>query len=230
MIVTLPKLISGDKAAEIAGALEGETFVTGDLSAGFTARQVKNNRELATESAVGAKYQDELSRILWKDMIFSTVAMPKRIVDCIFSRYEEGMSYGDHIDNTVMQATTGDPVRADLSMTLFLEDPATYDGGELIINSDTAPQPVKLTAGDAVLYPTTNYHRVEPVTRGVRRVALFWIQSMVRDPEQRQILTEMWMTLDYLYKLQPPEKAHENEAFETLKKARANLFRMWAEV
>ena len=85
-------------------------------------------------------------------------------------------------------------------------------------------------AGDAVLYPTTNYHRVEQVTRGVRRVAVFWIRSMVRDAEQHQILTEIWMALDWLYQQAPSGHAHENQTFEILKKTRANLYRMWAEV
>jgi PKHD-type hydroxylase len=92
-----------------------------------------------------------------------------------------------------------------MSMTLFLDDAGAYDGGELIINSDSAPQAVKLGRGDAILYPTSNFHRVEPVTRGVRRVVLFWIQSMVRDPQKREILTEMWVALDYLYNLQPAD-------------------------
>ena len=89
---------------------------------------------------------------------------------------------------------------------------------------------LKLRAGDAVLYPTTDYHRVEPIRSGVRRVALFWIQSMVRDAERRQILTEMWMTLDYLYQQQPVAQVNDNPAFKLLNKARSNLVRMWAEV
>ncbi len=230
MIFRFEKLIARERAAEMADVIETEEFVTGDLSAGFTARQVKNTKELSLESAVGAEFQGELSRTLWKDPLFRTIAMPKRIVDCIFSRYEVGMSYGDHIDNTIMQYSTGDPVRADMSMTLFLDDASAYDGGELIINSDSAPQAVKLDRGDAILYPTANFHRVAPVTRGVRRVALFWIQSLVRDPQKREILTEMWVALDYLYKSQPAEQAKDNKAFRTLDKARSNLFRMWAEV
>ena len=230
MIVTLSQLIPGEEAQAIARALDGEAFVSGDVSAGNTARYVKNNQELSSTSEAGKRHRAELNRKLWQNQLFLNLAMPKRIVECIFSRYEVGMAYGDHIDNTIMQMTTGDPVRADLSMTLFLEDPSTYDGGELIINSDTAPQKVKLPAGDAVLYPTTNYHRVAPVTRGTRRVAVFWIQSMVRDAEQRQILTEIWMATEWLYRQAAPGRAQEDETFEILKKARANLYRMWAEV
>jgi PKHD-type hydroxylase len=207
MIFQFDKLIDRERAAGIVGAIETEEFVTGDLSAGFTARQVKNNKEISLGSAVGTEYQSELSRALWKDPLFRTIAMPKRIVDCIFSRYEVGMS-----------------------MTLFLDDASTYDGGELIINSETAPQAVKLDRGDAILYPTTDFHRVAPVTRGVRRVALFWIQSLVRDARQREILTEMWVALDYMYNLQPAEQAKDNKAFTTLDKARSNLLWMWAEV
>ena len=230
MIFHFEKLIANGHAAKIADTLESEEFVSGDLSAAYEARQVKNNKELSSDSAVGAEFRNELTRTLWQNPLFRTIAMPKRVVGCIFSRYEVGMTYGDHIDNSIMQWSSGDPVRADMSMTLFLDDASEYGGGELIVNAEIAPQAVKLDRGDAILYPTSDYHRVEPVTHGVRRVALFWIQSLVPDPRKREILTEMWVALDYLHKLQPPEQAKDNKAFATLSKARENLLRMWAEV
>ena len=230
MIFNFDKLIANGHAAKIVDTLESEEFVSGELSASYEARQVKNNKELSSDSAIGAEFRNELYRTLWRNPLFRTIAMPKRIVGCIFSRYEIGMSYGDHIDNSIMQFASGDPVRADMSMTLFLDDAGAYGGGELMVNSETAPQAVKLDRGDAILYPTSDYHRVEPVTHGVRRVALFWIQSLVPDPRRREILTEMWVALDYLHKLQPPDQSKDNKAFMTIAKARENLFRMWAEV
>ncbi len=230
MIFRFEKLITRERATTMVDTLESEEFVSGDLSAAYEARQVKNNKELSSDSAVGAEFRNELYRTLWQNPLFRTIAMPKRVVGCIFSRYEVGMTYGDHIDNSIMQFASGDPVRADMSMTLFLDDASAYGGGELMVNTETAPQAVKLDRADAILYPTSDYHRVEPVTRGVRRVALFWIQSLVRDPQKREILTEMWVALDYMHKLQPPEQAKDNKAFATLSKARENLLRMWAEV
>ncbi len=229
MIVPFQQIIPAELAREIVQATELEHFSDGKATAGNNA-QVKNNRELQDNSEVNLKYRNVIKDILWRHPTFQTLAMPRKIMDCLFSRYEVGMFYGDHVDNTIMGFQAGDPIRADLSMTIFLEDPATYDGGELVINTDSAPQSFKLNPGDAILYPTANYHRVELVTRGVRRVAILWMQSIVPDPEQRQVLTDMWMALDWLHRQIPPGTANENKAFMTLDKARSNLYRLWAEV
>ncbi len=229
MIVPFQQLIPAELAREIVQATEHEQFADGGATAGFNA-DIKNNRELVEKSEVNIKFRAVIKEILWNHPIFLTLAMPKRILDCLFSRYEVGMYYGDHVDNTIMNIQSGDPMRADLSITIFLEDPSSYDGGELVINTDSAPQSFKLNPGDAVLYPTANYHRVERVTRGVRRVAITWIQSIVPDPEQRQILTDLWMALDWLHRQIPPGTSKENKTFTTLDKARSNLYRLWAEV
>jgi PKHD-type hydroxylase len=229
MIVPFQEIIPAELAREIVQATELEQFADGRATAGNNA-QIKNNRELLDNSAVNLKYRNQIKEILLRNPTFLTLAMPKRIMDSLFSQYEVGMYYGDHVDNTIMEFQTGNPVRADLSMTIFLEDPSTYDGGELVINTDSAPQSFKLHPGDAILYPTANYHRVERVTRGVRRVAIMWIQSIVPDPEQRQVLTDMWMALDWLHRQIPPGTANENKTFMTLDKARSNLYRLWAEV
>ncbi|NQU70117.1 MAG: Fe2+-dependent dioxygenase [Rhodospirillales bacterium] len=229
MIVPFQQIIPSELAREIVQATELEHFADGSATAGNNA-QIKNNRELLDQTEANLKYRAQIKDILWRHPIFLTLAMPNRIMDCLFSRYEVGMHYGDHVDNTIMDIQSGDPTRADLSMTIFLEDPSSYDGGELVINTDTAPQSFKLNPGDAILYPTANYHRVEPVTRGVRRVAIMWIQSIVPDPDKRQILTDMWMALDWLHRQIPPGTANENKTFMTLDKARSNLYRLWAEV
>lgn len=229
MIVPFQQLIPAELAREIVTATEHEYFADGSATAGNNAG-IKNNVELLDKSEVNIKYRSEIKNILWNHPFFLTLAMPGRIMDCLFSRYEVGMFYGDHVDNTIMDIQTGDPIRADLSMTIFLEDPSTYDGGELVINTDSAPQSYKMNPGDAILYPTANYHRVEEVTRGVRRVAIMWIQSIVPDPEKRQVLTDMWMALDWLHRQIPPGAATDNKTFMTLDKARSNLYRLWAEV
>jgi PKHD-type hydroxylase len=229
MIFPFKQIISPELAKEIVQATEGENFADGGATAGSNA-QIKNNRELLEQSEINLKYRAEIRQSLLRDRTFMAVAMPKRIMDCLFSRYETGMYYGDHIDNSIMEIDTDNPARSDLSMTIFLEDPNSYDGGELVINTEIAPQPFKLFPGDAILYPTFNYHRVEKVTRGVRRVAIMWIQSMVPDPDRRQVLIDMWTAQIWLHNRLPAGTATENKTFRTLDKARTNLYRLWAEV
>lgn len=229
MIVPFQQILSPQKAQEIVQALEQEQFSDGKATAGNNA-QIKNNRELLGEGSVNLKYRSEIRDTLLRHPIFLTVAMPRRLTNCIFSRYGEGMFYGDHVDNTIMGMSSGDPIRADMSMTIFLEDPSTYDGGELVVNVDTSPQKIKLGPGDAVLYPTANLHRVERVTRGVRRAAVLWIQSIVPDVERRQVLTDIWMAQNWLHGKLPPGAAQNDQVFQMLVKARSNLYRLWAEV
>jgi PKHD-type hydroxylase len=161
--------------------------------------------------------------------MFTTLVLPKRIGPFHFSRYEVGMTYGDHVDNSVMGIGVGNPMRADLSMSLFLNDPEDYDGGDLVLNSRLAPRSLKLSAGDAIVYPTDEFHRVEPVTRGVRKVAITWMQSLVRGAHRRRILTDIWTAMDGISKVTAPERLHENEAFRTLTKSHWSLLRLWAE-
>ena len=229
MIIQLPQIVPRETVASIRSALAGETFVDGRETAENEAALVKNNLQLPNQSPLRRQLSEQITEIVMGDQIFTNAVMPKRLSGFHFSRYEPGMAYGEHMDNVFMSLGTQQPLRADVSMTLFLDDPTTYDGGELIITSNTTPQPVKMLPGDAVVYPTTDFHRVAPVTRGARRAAVCWIQSMVRSAARREIITEMWMALDYMYKLQPPDQLDKNEAFRTLAKARFNLIRMWAE-
>jgi PKHD-type hydroxylase len=110
----------------------------------------------------------------------------------MFNRYGQGMAYGPHVDNAIRYApVTGGRFRTDLSATLFLSDPADYDGGELIIEGDAGATRVKLPAGDLILYPAASVHQVSEVTRGERLAAVFWVQSMVADPTRRQLLYDL---------------------------------------
>jgi PKHD-type hydroxylase len=133
------------------------------------------------------------------------------------------MDYGGHVDNAIMGG--GEPMRADLSITVFLTDPADYDGGELVINSDGAPQPVKLAAGSAIVYLSTSIHKVEKVTRGSRLCGVTWAQSFVRDAGQREMLFELMQLARWARTTAPGSQ----EAMK-VSKLRANLMRLWAEV
>lgn len=229
MLLTLPDVLTSEQVREVLTALEGGSFVDGRETAENEAALAKRNLQLSASSDLRATLSRKISDRLMKNQIFTHAALPKAMTDFHFSRYEPGMSYGDHMDNAVMSLGTDRPMRSDLSMTLFLSDPADYDGGELVVNSEIAPQAVKLPSGHAVVYPTTEFHRVAPVTRGTRRAAVCWIQSMVRRVAQREILTEMWIAIDQIHQGLPPDKLNENQAFRLLSKARLNLIRLWAE-
>ena len=160
---------------------------------------------------------------------FQIIAVPYRIATVTVSSYVPGLFYGDHADNAVMGRGGPDLLRSDLSMTVFLSDPADYDGGELLLDTDLRPSSWKLPAGDAVIYPSFSLHRVDPVRRGERRVAVTWIQSHIRSPQHRQILIDLAQVLSWMIKSNPGGRAHEHPEFRRLDKIRSNLTRLWAE-
>ncbi len=154
---------------------------------------------------------------------FRFFAWPLRMNTPLISRYVPGMEYGSHLDNPIMFHRNNEPLRTDLSITVFLSDPESYDGGELSLETQFGEQTVKLSAGDAVVYATTLRHRVTPVTRGTRLAAVAWIQSMVKDHQQRQILFDMFQVRQAI-------RGTSAEAAEDLEKCFINLVKMWADV
>ena len=153
------------------------------------------------------------------------VALPMRVLPPLFNRYTDGRSYGGHIDGAV-RPIAGTPfrVRTDLSATLFLADPAEYDGGELVIGESGDEKKVKLPAGDLVLYSGGTVHRVMPVTRGVRLASFFWVQSMVRDETRRTILFDFDNALQQLGRT-----GADHDACVRLAGVYHNLLRQWAD-
>ena len=229
MILHLSNVLARDDVYRVIASLDREAFVDGQQTVGRVVRRIKNNLELPVDSPLRGQLSAQLAKALWRRADFREGAMPRTMSAFLFSRYRPGMAYGDHIDDPIM-GEGGEPFRSDLSVTVFLNEPDAYDGGELIIDSDGAGQEVKLPAGDAVVYPTTSIHRVDPVTRGERRVAVGWIQSMVRDPAKRQMTWDMLQVLDGLARQERGEPAGDVDAYRLLQKCRANLIRMWAEV
>ena len=146
----------------------------------------------------------------------------------VAGRYEPGMAYGDHVDNAIMGRFGPKPMRTDVSFTIFLSDPGEYEGGELVIDSDISPTAFKLPPGHAVIYPTHYLHRVNPVTRGVRQVVVGWVQSLIREPERRQVLLDLQQAMGQLQSTLPGGPNHP--AFVRLHKIYINLQRMWSEV
>ncbi len=230
MLLHLPQVLDADALAQARALLADAAWVDGRSTAGPQAATVKRNQQLAADSPLAARLQALVLAGLDRHALFFSAALPKRVLPPLFNRYggdarHLGNHYGNHVDQAIRHLPgTGQRVRTDLSCTLFLADPASYDGGELVI-ADTFSSPrIKLAAGDAVLYPGTSVHRVEPVMRGERLAAFFWIESLVRSDEQRRLLFDMDQALMQL-------RMRDGESAEAvaLTGTYHNLLRQWAD-
>jgi PKHD-type hydroxylase len=222
MLLCLTNVLTAAQLAQVHELLKGQEFQDGRATAGWSAKLVKNNQQLSSSTPHQLKLQQIIVQALKAHAVFTLAAMPKTFRPIMFSRYNVGMSYGDHVDNALM----GDEpqVRSDLSFTIFLNEPGDYDGGNLIIDAASGTQGIKLPAGAIVLYPSGYLHRVEPVTRGSRLVAVGWLQSLIRRVDQREILFELETLRRQMFLADG-----KNAAFDALSKNVANLWRMWAE-
>jgi PKHD-type hydroxylase len=197
MLVHIPQLLSPDQVARIRDQLGAASWVDGKVTAGAQSAAEKNNLQLPEQSPVARALGDVILSALGRNERFMSAGLALRVFPPLFNRYDVGMDFGTHIDNAIRfvkpSLAGGNPirVRTDLSATLFLTDPADYDGGELVIEDSFGSHTVKLPAGDLVLYSATSRHHVTAVTRGSRWSSFFWIQSMVRDTEARDYLFEL---------------------------------------
>jgi PKHD-type hydroxylase len=192
MLNTVPKLLNAEQVSQFRQALQSAAWTDGKATAGYSARRAKNNQQLAADDPLGDRLGEVLLDALARNPQFMTAALPLKVFPPRFNRYEDSGHYGDHIDNAVLSVPgSSHRVRSDLSATLFLTEPAEYEGGELVIEDTYGSHAIKLAAGDLVLYPGTSLHRVTPVTRGVRLAGFFWIQSLVRDDSQRNLLWQL---------------------------------------
>jgi PKHD-type hydroxylase len=194
-----------------------DKFLSGEKTAGWHAREVKQNEQLDEKSA--ATITAKISATLLANPVFAAAARPKTFVKIMVSRYRPGMEYGLHVDDALMSG-----VRTDLSFTLFLSDPATYEGGELVIEGNDGMQEIKLPPGSLILYPTTTLHRVAPVKKGERIAIVGWVRSFIRNHEQREILFD----LDNAIAMARADNAGR-ETIDRLLKVKMNLLRQWAE-
>ena len=215
----LKNVLSADELIGIRTLLDGASWSDGRLTAGWQAKDVKNNLQISTDDSKLSSLTEVVSAALSRHTVFQFAARPKRFVPPLFSRYVPGMAYGDHVDDPIIHG-----IRTDLSLTLFLSDPEGYDGGELTIETASGLEAIKLPAGEAILYPSTMIHRVEPVTRGERLVAVTWVRSFVRDSQKREILLDLDMARQEI--MHRHGKSHE---LDLIAKASANLMREWAE-
>ena len=226
MLIHLKNVLTPDEIRE-ARALLGDDapWVDGRTSAGGQAVAQKANRQLAQESAPAAKLQAVVLAAVRRDPVFFSAALPRRVFNPLFNRYDpEAPRYGPHVDGAVLHSrATQEWVRTDISCTIFLADPAEYDGGELAVQDTFGSRRVKLPAGDAVLYPGTSVHEVTAVTRGARLASFFWIESMVRSDERRRLLFDLDMNL-----LKLRERHGETAEATALTGIYHNLLRQWA--
>ncbi len=212
-LTIIRKLLSAELLAQVQARLARQSWVDGLQTAGAAATRVKHNLQLAVGSPEALELGELVKKALLANDTFPALALPRRLTPPLFSRYESGMEYGPHTDDA-MRARDG--LRTDLAATLFLSEPTSYDGGELIVSSHA----VKPQAGDLVLYPATTVHQVTKVTRGVRLAAVFWVQSLVRSQEQREVIHSLHNVLSQL---------GDHSAAVKLEAVQQNLLRMWAE-
>ncbi|WP_260582292.1 Fe2+-dependent dioxygenase [Sphingopyxis sp. PET50] len=192
MLIEIPALFSPEETAGIRARLESAVWRDGAGTAGHVAARAKTNLQLADDDPLGAEIGAAIVERLAATPRFIAAALPLRILPPRFNCYAGGGAYGRHIDSAIFSAPgTRERVRSDLSATLFLSDPASYEGGELVAEFGAVRQPVKLGAGSLLLYPANSLHQVTPVTRGTRLAAFFWVQSLVRDQAQRSMLLDL---------------------------------------
>ena len=223
MIVTLPDLLDEATLASVRQALVAAPWQDGKGSAHGKAREVKNNLVVPLEHPASNAAGRLLLERLSLHEGFRAAALPKVIMPFKFCRYDAGMGYGDHLDLPLMGTAAGG-IRTDISATVFLSESADYEGGDLVFESDYGSQRVRGQAGQAVLYPASTLHRVEPVRRGTRVVAITWIQSLVRDAAKRKIVFDLAQVATSL-----DAPGDKEEHARTIRQSQFNLLRMWAE-
>ena len=224
MILCLAGVLGSKELAELRARLADGKFVDGKLTAGWHARNVKDNRQLA-RGAVADEAGAIVAEALMRHEVFRSGALPVKLRPMLFSRTEAGMRYGSHVDDAVMGRDGPAPLRSDVSVTVFISDPGDYEGGELVIETTAGETGYKLEAGSAIAYPSTSLHQVTEVTRGRREAAVTWAQSMVRSAERREILFDLDTARRALFKA-----AGKNAEFDLITKSYANLLRQWAEL
>lgn len=192
MLVKVDALLKPEDVAQMCDVLARTSWVDGRVTAGAQSALAKHNLQVPEDAPQARTLGEIVLRALGRNADFNSAAIPLRVFPPLFNRYDVGMSFGAHVDNAIRFIPGPNiRVRTDLSATVFLTDPADYDGGELVIQDTYGEQRVKFAAGDMVLYPASSLHRVEPITRGSRWASFFWVQSMVKDDGARALLYEL---------------------------------------
>jgi PKHD-type hydroxylase len=224
MLLSINQILTPEELSHCGEVLAQAEFVDGTLTAGWHARLVKANTQMKRDAPCYQPLQALIMTALQRHALFQMAVYPAAIHSIRFSRYDVGMFYGSHVDNAVM-IDGGQRYRSDVSWTLFLSEPDSYAGGELVIESSEGEQSYKLSAGSMVLYPSRDLHQVKPVTQGVRLAVVGWVQSLVRDPQKRSLLFDLDVVRRSLF-----EKQGKTLEFDLISKSHSNLLRQWAEL
>jgi PKHD-type hydroxylase len=227
MLLHIPNLLDNEEVRILREKLEaaGDAWVDGRATAGHQGAKVKRNLQIVEGSAASLELGGVVLRALERNPLFVSAALPNRVYPPLFNRYEGGMEFGSHVDGALrLLPGSAEKIRTDVSATLFLSAPETYEGGELLVEDQYGLQKAKLPAGDMVLYPATSLHRVTPVTRGARLASFLWVESMVRDDAQRALLFDLDMAIVRLTRDSPG-----HPSLVSLTGCYHNLLRMWAQ-
>jgi len=219
----IPDVLNPDELAQVRELMDQMQWQEGSQTAGAGSNYQKHNLQGDPTHPAVQQGQQLVYQALLRNPRFKILAVPKKVRPITFNRYDEGMEYGDHMDHPILPGEQ--QIRGDISLTVFISDPADYDGGELVVRSDMADsQTVKLDAGQAVVYSAATLHRVNPVTRGSRLAAVTTAESMIHDEYQRQLIGEVAQLTRWVQDIAPktPQERRANKIY-------ANLLRLWSE-
>lgn len=225
MMYHIPGVLTADEVAQLRAQLALAPWIDGRATVGNQGAQVKNNQQVDTQSELYQKLQSAVLQAVNQHSLFFAAALPRQISSPLFNRYQQQETYGFHVDGAVRSHPQSGWMRTDLSATLFLCEPESYDGGELVVNDTFGQHSVKLPAGDLILYPASSLHCVTPLTRGVRVASFMWIQSMIRDDKKRAMLFELDRNIQTLR-----TRHGESEEVLSLLNLYHNLLREWSEI
>jgi PKHD-type hydroxylase len=220
MLMVVPNVLSPEQIAQFRDRILSLKFVDGTATAGWHAKLVKNNLQADRTQPGYPEVNKLVTETILQNGSVRLGVRPKAVTPLLFSRYSGGMTYGTHVDDSVIMG-----IRSDVSFTLALTDPQTYTGGELVMETPGGEQAFKLQAGHMIMYPSTTLHRVNPVTMGERLAAVGWMQSTVRDANAREILYDLDVARRSIF-----DQHGKTREFDLISKASANLLRMWTEL
>jgi PKHD-type hydroxylase len=224
LILCIPNVLAPDELQTLQAELKAAAFVDGSTTAGWSAREVKKNLQVNVDSDRLPAMQGIVRNAFLRNGVLQTALLPAAMTQVLFNRYDVGMQYGAHVDAAVMGGM-GNAVRSDVAITVFLSDPRSYAGGELVVHTLGMGGEFKLEAGAAIAYPANSLHHVAPVTQGTRHAAVIWVQSQVRDPARRELLWDLDNAKRHVF-----GREGKSATFDAISKSHANLLRMWTEV
>jgi PKHD-type hydroxylase len=227
MLVQVSGVLSAETLALFNAQLADAPWGNGRVTAGPQSGAVKRNMQLPQSSDDARRLGEMVLTSLDSSPLFWSATLPAHVYPPMFNKYEEGMEFGSHIDNAIRKIPgRAARIRTDISITLFLSEPDSYDGGELVVEDTFGDRSIKLAAGNMVIYPAASRHHVRPVTRGTRLACFFWVQSMVKDDGHRTMLFELDQSIQSL----AAERGANDTQVLRLTGLYHNLVRTWGEL